>query len=609
VIVILTKIYGNISGIKTTYLERLEKIYELQIGSRQLVSSELIDELAFLSDELNREIAVYINRKGQILQVSVGQHNKVALVEMSQRRGTDRLSKIRCIHTHPNSSGFLSAVDINSLHQLRFDCMTAIGVNKGTCSDIWVGFINPEGTNKTLSYGPFDCKSIISFDFLSIVEDIDKKIEVENEVAQETKERALLVGVEFFSHKSEIYDARDSLEELEGLAEAAGAIVVDKVFQSRNKPDSAYYIGSGLVENLALKAQALKAKLIIIDGELSGSQQRNLENSLGTKVVDRTSLILDIFAQRAKSKEGKLQIELAQLEYLLPKLIGSVELGLSRLAGGIGTRGPGESKLEQDRRRIRARIADLKKELLKVEERRNLLKDGRNHDKPVVALVGYTNSGKSTLRYKLLQDFATHHVNWKHEDAGTNQLFATLDSTVRGIVLPNGSHVLLADTVGFIQRLPHKLISAFKATLEEVVEADLLLHIVDVSNPNYEQQILAVDQVLAELKITNKKIILVYNKVDLVTKEKLFFNPCNLPSVEISALTGQGLEDLLVEIQNTIGLKRVEVKLAIPYTESKLVSNIHEEGIVKKVEYKNDAVILNAIVNQSLYRTLKQYII
>lgn len=606
---ILSKVYGNINGLKTVYLQRLEKLYDLQIASRQLMSSELIDELVFLSDELNREIAVYINRKGQVQLVTVGQHNKVALEQMTQRRGTERLSKIRCIHTHPNSSGFLSTVDINSLHQLRFDCMVAIGTKKGSCSDIWVGFINPEENNKTITYGPFDRKSIINFDFLSIVEDIDKSFETNCELNQTNKERALLVGVEFLNQKSEIYDARESLQELKGLAEAAGAVVIDKVFQSRSKPDSAYYIGSGLVESLVLKIQAFKANLVIIDGELSGSQQRNLEKALGTKVVDRTGLILDIFAQRAKSKEGKLQIELAQLEYLLPKLVGGAELGLSRLAGGIGTRGPGESKLEQDRRRIRSRIADLKKELQKVEERRMLLKAGRNHDTPVVALVGYTNSGKSTLRYKLLQKYATHPVNWKHEDAGTNQLFATLDSTVRGIFLPNGSQVLLADTVGFIQRLPHKLISAFKATLEEVIEADLLLHVVDVSNPHYEQQILAVEQVLAELKVTDKKIILVYNKVDLVTQDQFYFNPCNLPSVEISALTGQGLDKLLTEIQNIVGLKRFEVKVAIPYNESKLVATIHEEGIVQSVEYKNEAVVLQAIVNQSLYRTLKQYII
>lgn len=601
-------IYGNISGIKTSYLERLEKLYDAYVEPRQLITEELIDELVFLSSELNREIAIYISRKGKVIQVTLGDHNKVSLTELSHRRGKGSLSKIRCIHTHPGSSGFLSAVDLNSLHQLRFDCMVAIGINNGTCSDIWVGCISMDKRGQTINYGPFDKKSIQRFDFLKIVEEIEKNRNKDFELIVEDKERALLVGVEF-TGQANVYNPRDSLQELEGLAEAAGAYVVDKVFQSRYKPDSAFYIGSGLVENLALKCQALEINIVIIDGEISGSQHRNLEKRLGIKVVDRTSLILDIFAQRAKSKEGKLQVELAQLEYLLPRLIGSVDLGLSRLAGGIGTRGPGESKLEQDRRRLRARITDLKKELQRVEERRKLLKSNRDSTTPIVALVGYTNSGKSTLRYRLLQDFAISNVNWNQEDAGTNQLFATLDPTVRGIVLPNGCQILLADTVGFIQRLPHKLVSAFKATLEEVVDADLLLHVVDVSNPNYEQQMSAVDQVLTELGVINKKTIVVYNKVDLVNKECPYSSPSGYPSVEISALTGQGISELLEEIQRALKSDIYEVRLAIPHTEQKLVATIHQEGRVSNIDYDNDFVILDAILNQNLYLKLKEYII
>jgi len=601
-------IYGNIKGVKSSYLERLEQLYAATIDPKKLITEELIDELVFLSSELNREIALYIDRKGKVIQVALGEHNRVSLTELSQRRGKQSLSKIRCIHTHPGSSGILSAVDQNSLHQLHFDCMVAIGIKNGTCSDIWVGFIDKEGKDETVNYGPFSKKSIQNFDFLKVIEDLERSKSKDNEKTEKEKERALLVGVEFTGQAGE-YDACSSLEELEGLAIAAGADVVEKVFQSRRKPDSAYYIGLGLVEDLALKCQALRVDLVIIDGELSGSQNRNLEKRLGVKVIDRTSLILDIFAQRAKSKEGKLQVELAQLEYLLPRLIGGVELGLSRLGGGIGTRGPGESKLEQDRRRLKTRITDLKKELQRVEERRKLLKSNRSNTIPVVALVGYTNSGKSTLRYRLLQDFADNNVDWSQEDPGTNQLFATLDPTIRRIVLPNGSPIMLADTVGFIQRLPHKLVSAFKATLEEVVSADLLLHVVDVSNPNYEEQMLAVDEVLAELGATNKNTIVVYNKMDLASTAGLYLDPQRQPSVEISALTGQGISKLLEQIQLALKLNNYEVRLAIPYSEQKLIASVHQKGKVRAIEYDSDVVILEAILNENLYLKLKPYLI
>jgi GTP-binding protein HflX len=609
VIFIKNEVQGNTEGVKAIYLWRLKQLYNLQLEPRQLISSELLDELVFLTDELNREIAVYLSRKGQVIQVSVGEHNKVSLEEASFRRGTERLSKIRCIHTHPQSSGRLSAVDLATLHQLRFDCMAAIGVKAGSCLDIWVGFINPEGYNQTLAYGPFTRESIKGFNYLDILSDIEKKLIIESQPLENFRERALLVGVEFTNCKSELFDPKESLEELRELAEAAGAEIAEKVFQGRSKPDSAYYIGSGLVEDIALMSQALKLDIVIIDGEISGSQQKNLEKRLGIKVIDRTGLILDIFAQRAKSREGKLQVELAQLEYLLPRLTVGAQLGLSRLAGGIGTRGPGETKLEQDRRRLRARITDLKRELERVEERRSLLKSGRTNNVPVVALVGYTNAGKSTLRYRLLKSAATHNVNWTQEDAGTNHLFATLDPTVRGIMLPNGEEILLADTVGFIQRLPHKLISAFKATLEEVIEADLLLHVVDGSNPNYEQQMLAVNQVLAELQVAHKKNIIVYNKIDLVGKEQYFYNVTGHPSVELSALTGKGIPKLLALMENILGLEKKEVCLAIPYQEGKLIATLHQEGKVKQVDYQNQVVMLKVAVNKSLYRKVEQYII
>ena len=363
------------------------------------------------------------------------------------------------------------------------------------------------------------------------------------------KEVALLVEVVLPPEKR--WEAEESLEELELLAESAGAIVAGKVLQEREGPDPRYLIGEGKAQELE-KLCSEGIDLVIFDEELSGSQQRNLEGLIGKKVVDRTGLILDIFAQRARSREGKLQVELAQLAYLLPRLVGKGVL-LSRLGGGIGTRGPGETKLEMDRRLIRKRMAKIQEELSKVRRHRALLRRPRRKlDLPTVALVGYTNAGKSTLLNALTKAdvFVADHV------------FATLDPTLRRAVLPNGKVVLISDTVGFIRKLPHQLIEAFKATLEEVAEADLLLHVIDLSHPRMEAQRQAVEGILAELGLASKPIIEVYNKIDLLGEGRWEPGDTRLETrnwrqellvsgfrVAVSARTGEGLVELLLTIQ------------------------------------------------------------
>jgi len=357
------------------------------------------------------------------------------------------------------------------------------------------------------------------------------------------KEKAFLVGVEL---PKEEFPLPLTLEELKRLAETAGAVIVGSLAQKRNKPDARYFIGSGKLEELKAKSTAVDANLVVFDHELSPSQERNLEDALGVKVIDRTELILDIFAQHAKSREGRLQVELAQANFLLTRLTGHGVL-MSRLGGGIGTRGPGETKLEYDRRVIRKRIAELKDEIEKVRKERFLKREKRRRSQiPVAVLVGYTNSGKSTLLNALT------HAEVLVED----KLFATLDPTTRRLYLPSGKIILLTDTVGFIQKLPHQLIAAFHATLEEVSEADLLLHVVDVSHPYFEKQMHAVYSVLEELGSITKPIITVFNKIDRLenkSKMKKYLKKYQ-PAVAISALHQSGLEDLLKIINKIITL-------------------------------------------------------
>jgi GTP-binding protein HflX len=357
------------------------------------------------------------------------------------------------------------------------------------------------------------------------------------------RERAALVGL--FNDSPRHFDPEHALDELAGLAAAAGAEVVLRVQQERAKPDPATFLGSGKVQMLAAACGETRAGVVIFDNELSPAQLRNLEKSLDCAVVDRTQLILDIFARRARTREGKLQVELAQLKYLMPRLVGS-SAALSRLGGGIGTRGPGETKLETDRRRIRHRISVLSKEIETVRRRRSQLRERRHKSAvPTVALVGYTNAGKTTLFNSLTGD----------EAVASNALFVTLDPLVRRVKLPDRRELLVSDTVGFIDRLPHSLVAAFRATLEEVAEADLLLHVIDASAPDRDRQIAAVRAVLAEVGADRVPAIDVFNKCDrLEAGERARLSALHPNALCVSALTGQGREDVIAAMETRLGL-------------------------------------------------------
>jgi GTP-binding protein HflX len=415
--------------------------------------------------------------------------------------------------------------------------------------------------------------------------------------AKKRPERALLVGLEQDGVSK--WDLADSMEELRELASSAGAQVVNTVTQRLEKPTAPYYIGKGKAELIKESFQDQQVTSVIFDNELSPAQGRNLEHLFNRKVLDRTQLILDIFAQRARSREGRLQIELAQLQYLLPRLT-RMWTHLSRQTGGIGTRGPGETQLEVDRRRVQERIARLERELEQVRKVRSTQREGRRrHQWPVAAVVGYTNAGKSTL-LNLLTGAAV---------LAEDRLFATLDPTTRSFTLPNKQRMLLTDTVGFLRKLPHQLIESFKATLEEVSEADLLVHVVDVSHPRVDENIEAVNEVLKELGAYGKQTLLVFNKVDAVENPDVISSyRGRFPrSVAISARTGEGVSTLVQALQDEVSAWRLNLRFRIPQSEAGLIAEIHRIGHVLELRYEGETAVVVAHVPPQLEQKLAPF--
>lgn len=405
-------------------------------------------------------------------------------------------------------------------------------------------------------------------------------------------EKAVLVAVDTGE-----YDCETSLAELEELATTAGAEVVGVITQKRDKPDNATFLGSGRLMELAEFCESNDVELVVTDSELSPVQQRNIENAVKIRVIDRTTLILDIFAQRAMSNEGKLQVELAQLKYSLPRLVGQ-GTKLSRLGGGIGTRGPGETKLESDKRHIRRRIKSLEDELEELEKRRNLARARREKDRvETVVIVGYTNAGKSTLMNTLTQ-------------AGVlaqDKLFATLDPTSRALTLPDGRKIMLIDTVGFIRRLPHNLVEAFKSTLEEAVSAKVILNVCDASDPDCNEHLEVTSGILEELGCRDKPVLAVFNKCDRPEADRLLMNIPN--SVAISALTGEGLDDLLESISKALPPSRAKVKMLIPYSDGTCAAVLRKDGLVHFEEYTADGLSIEITADVELIDKYNKYCI
>ncbi len=574
---------GNLTGIKSAMLDRLKSLYDFKQGLDEFASFELLSELCACSGEINREISVYISRDGSIVDVSVGDSAKVSMPSMRLVRNEDRLCGVRCIHTHPSGDGRLSGVDLGTLRSMKLDCMAAVGVSNGKPTQLYAAYLGDfdedTGSRAALVYGPMRPYKLPQKALIAEIFNSDDRFRsTTKEVEAVEQERAVLVGMD----NDEGYD---TLEELNELAKTAGALVVGKVRVRRRTIDNATYVGSGKANELSLMGSELEADLFIFDDELSAIQLRTLEETLGARVIDRTTLILDIFAARATSREGKLQVELAQMRYRLPRLIGQGQV-LSRLGGGIGTRGPGEKKLEIDRRRIRRRVFELETELSEIEKQRGLRRESRKANRiPLVALVGYTNAGKSTMLNALTDS------NVLAED----KLFATLDPVVRKITLSGGTEALLSDTVGFINKLPHDLVEAFKSTLEEVSNSDLILQVVDISCPYHEKQMRVVDGVLESLHAADIPRIIVFNKADAIAS-------CDLPAesenrLNVSALRGTGIEKLLSAVELKLNSARTEVDILVPYSKYEAVSMIRDRGMLLSEEHTETGTHIRALLD------------
>ena len=593
-------IFGNIDGVKKAYLEELESIYRIKVLKDEVCSAEIINIISRISSVIEREISVAIDRRGKVVSVAIGDSTSVEIGMIDIRE--KRLSGVRVVHTHPNGFSNLSALDLSALLKLKLDAIVAIGVYNGNITDYSLGMITI--TNDLLDY---DEKLNLSLDELLSIHILDKIQHIESlikerEIIEDEREKAILVGS----------DTKESLEELKELTKACDIPVLDLVYQSRSKVDPAFYIGRGKVLEIAALRQSRHANLIIFDDELSGSQVRNLEAALGAKVIDRTTLILEIFARRARSKEAKIQVELAQLKYRMSRLQGLGTV-LSRTGGGIGTRGPGEKKLETDRRHIKETIYDLNDELKKIKKNREVQREKRNKESiPKVSLVGYTNAGKSTLRNKLCDLAAQKEVQGKEKVFEADMLFATLDITTRSIVLKNKGVVTITDTVGFVRKLPHDLVEAFKSTLEEVIYSDLLCHIVDASSDNALDQIKAVEDVLQELGAKDKDTILVLNKIDKADEENLeeLRKACSdYLVIEISAKEGLNLDGLLDLIEEKLPYKMKKCEYLIPYNRSDINSYLHRNGRVLEEEYREDGTYMQVEVDDEVYNKSKEFVI
>ena len=593
-------IYGNIDGVKKSAIEELDRLYKVKCPKDEVCSIEIIEVISRVSSFIEREVSVAIDRRGNIKSIAIGDSTSVEIETLDIRE--KKLAGVRIIHTHPNGMSNLSALDISALIKLKLDAIVAIGIYEGKILDCSLGMLTVN--DDKLDYeekGNIPLKEITKIHILNKINYIDSLVK-EKDIIEDDEEKAILVGS----------DTRESLEELKELTKACDIPVLESVYQSRNKIDAAFYIGRGKVLEIAQLRQKLRANVVIFDDELSGSQVRNLETAIGAKVIDRTTLILEIFARRAKSREAKIQVELAQLKYRMSRLQGLGTI-MSRTGGGIGTKGPGEKKLETDRRHIKEQIYDLNDELKKIKKIRETQREKRNKESiPKVSLVGYTNAGKSTLRNALCDVAAQKEVVGKEKVFEADMLFATLDITTRAIVLKNKGVITLTDTVGFVRKLPHDLVEAFKSTLEEVIYSDLLCHVVDTSSDTAIEQIKAVEEVLSELGASDKKTILVLNKIDKATEEQLENvkkATSEYETIEISAREGINLEELLGLIEENLPYKMKKCEYLIPYDRSDMSSFLHRNGRVLEEDYRENGTFMFVEVDEESYNKSKDYII
>ena len=533
----MQEVFGNTLGLKPSQLHALRRTYRRRVDAEDLVSPELARHLSEISSETGRQIGVLLDRKGDVQAVVVGDARRLELPDVGRARaGTHRLRGLRLVHTHLHGEP-LTRDDHTDLALLRLDLVAAIEVRAdGLPGKLHYAHLLPENPTGALwkdEVAPtvFDVGYDAAAGALALEEEFARASALRRTGG---RERAILVGFGDGRQRTRA-EAEASLQELRELARTAGVAVVDATLQIRREIDPRYLVGKGKLDDILLRSMQLMADLIVFDWNLSPSQARGIAEATSLKILDRTQLILDIFAQRAQSADGKLQVELAQLRYRYPRLVGRDD-SLSRLAGGIGGRGPGETKLEIDRRRVRDRINALERRIDGLSADRHVRRKQRNaRGLPVISIVGYTNAGKSTLLNALTDSSVVA------EDV----LFATLDPTSRRLRFPRDREVIVTDTVGFIRDLPEDLVTAFRATLEELDDADLLLHVVDAADPRREAQVQAVDGILRGLGLDPKPRLLVFNKADALPDGQAEAMAHQAGGIAVSARTRAGLEELL----------------------------------------------------------------
>ena len=549
----MRSLHGNTHGLKPNQLRRIQKLYQRRVSPGEIVTPEFARQLSELSHETNRQIGVLIDRKGHVEYVTVGDARRIELPDFKRVRvAADRFRGLRCVHTHLRGEE-LTRDDLTDLALLRLDLMAAIDVDvrTGLPGVVRAAHILPStptnhGNRNGDQFAFLEpaVPSQLQIDFLELMEALEAEMARNRRTVRRTGagDAAILVHVT----TGAVSEAEDSMAELRELSLSAGVTVVDEIIQRRAAIDPRTVMGKGKLDELLIRAMQIGADAVIFDRELNPAQVRSISDATDLKVVDRSQLILDIFAQRAQSREGKIQVELAQLKYMLPRLVVGQDSAFSRLAGGIGGRGPGETKLETDRRRVRDRIHRLEKELdaqrgHRVQRRKERLR----HQVPIISIVGYTNAGKSTLLNVLT---ASHVVAEK-------RMFATLDPTTRRLRLPREREVIINDTVGFIRDLPPDLLEAFRSTIEEIADSSLLIHLVDASNPRWEQQIASVERTLTELDMARIQRLIVFNKADLLDShhltamEREVQTRTGSDTLRISALSPSTLRPLLDKIE------------------------------------------------------------
>lgn len=596
-------LFGDIGSLQEAAILKLEKLYDFNISKNDFLPDSLVIKLAELTEIVKNEIAVYVTRKGKVAGVVVGNHYDFSIPEINKFQGQNMLSGIRCIHTHTNEDGKLSPKDIRALLSLKLDGIVSIGTGSGGNITNLMAAIPTIGSNFSIEkadlFGPFKLGEKDFSIVFRLIEEIDCCLRTNpfRCPVEVDEEKSILVGTNSASGINDRgVSSAKSLYELEQIAKSAGAVVLEKLILNTDDQDASYYISRDKIPEISLLCELLSANVVIFDGELSGVQIRNLEKEINIKVIDRTILILDVFARRAASRESKIQVELSQLKYICPRMSES-GLHLPEFNRGIGSKAPNQKVFQNDRKNLRTRIHALAEDLVEVKAQPSAPKENRRRI-PTAALVGYINSGKSSLLGTLC------NLNESTDDA----LLSSVDSSAKKISLPNGEQIAIVDSVGFIKDLPSDLREAFKSTLEEVQYADIIIHVIDSTSDEIYSNLIDVNNMLHDIGVADKPTIVVFTKTDISseTKRNPFLRSID-NYVEVSSKQNTGIEKLLYMITQLLFLKSFKASFFIPYQESWVISLLHENAKIIKEESDPKGTKITAHITPHIFEQIKQY--